>query len=139
MSIKFDRAQKKYSYFDKNGVEINAGDTIRRDGLGGVDKVYEWESEDGVRGLGTDATNPVWIKNGRAVPCEFGIYRLDEVDCATSEVIKPTIIQVAHLIEYLLGDASKENKAAEIKAARDNGLITRDEAIDLAVEYFTGK
>lgn len=92
MSIKFDRAQKKYSYFDKNGVEINAGDTIRRDGLGGVDKVYEWESEDGVRGLGTDATNPVWIKNGRAVPCEFGIYRLDEVDCATSEVLRDYMV-----------------------------------------------
>lgn len=92
MSIKYDRAQKKYSYFDKNGVEIHAGDTIRRDGLGGVDKVYEWESEDGVRGLGTDATSPVWINDGRAVPCEFGIYPLDEADCATSEVLRDYMV-----------------------------------------------
>lgn len=26
--------------------------------------------------LGTDATNPFWIKIGRAIPCEFGIYPL---------------------------------------------------------------
>lgn len=24
--------------------------------------------------LGTDATNPIWIEKGRAVPCEYGIY-----------------------------------------------------------------
>lgn len=28
--------------------------------------------------LGTDATNPSWIASGRAVPCEYGIYPLED-------------------------------------------------------------
>lgn len=68
-------------YFDKNGVEIFEGDFIV---LNAPDyyyhnkpmQVYEWEDEYGNKGLGIDATNPVWIENGRACPCEFGIYPL---------------------------------------------------------------
>ena len=35
--------------------------------------------------LDTDATNPVWIADGRAVPCEYGIYPLEE---ETEEIVK---------------------------------------------------
>lgn len=27
--------------------------------------------------LGTDATNPSWLESGRAFPCEWGIYPLE--------------------------------------------------------------
>ena len=33
-----------------------------------------------------DATNPVWIADGRAVPCEYGIYPLEEAE--TEEIVK---------------------------------------------------
>lgn len=85
--IQFDKKQNRYRYFDKHGVEIHEGDKIRR-ASGQVEMVYEWENIYGERGLGTDATNPVWIENGRAVPCEFGIYNLDGVDCSTCEVVR---------------------------------------------------
>ena len=65
-------------YYDKNGVELNAGDYIRVNENGKPYMLYEWEDEYGNTGLGTDATNPVWIEKGRAVPCEFGIYPLTE-------------------------------------------------------------
>lgn len=86
-SMMFDKTQNRYRYFDKNGAEIHAGDKIRR-ASGQVEKVYEWENEFGERGLGTDATNPAWVESGRAVPCEFGIYGFDSVDCATCEVVR---------------------------------------------------
>ena len=69
--IKYENGKARY--FDKNGKEIFDGDTIRYND-GEEKKVYLTESET----LGTDATNPAWIKSGRAVPCEFGIYPLTE-------------------------------------------------------------
>ena len=82
--IKIENGQRKY--FDRNGVEITEGCTIR----------CNWEAEeyrdkivyltaDGQ--LGTDATNPKWIKSGRAVPCEFGIYPLTLEQTNTVEVV----------------------------------------------------
>ena len=74
---------RKYRYFDKNGVEIHEGDMVRSF-LGNVYKVYL--TEDGE--LGTDATNPKWIETGRAVPCEYGIYPFTEEDMKLLRVIK---------------------------------------------------
>ena len=65
-----------YRYFDMNGIEIHEGDYILNVDDGSVQKVYLGES----RQLGTDATNPAWIKSGRAVPCEYGLYPLTHDD-----------------------------------------------------------
>ena len=73
--------EDKPRYFDKNGKEIFAGDTIKY--LDGTkEKVYLTEKGT----LGTDATNPLWIEKGRAVPCEYGIYPLTEAELAEVEV-----------------------------------------------------
>ena len=68
-------------YFDKNGVELFDGDTVKFGDR--VEKLYL--TVDGE--LGTDATNPVWIKSGRAIPCEYGIYPLEFSEMAEIEKI----------------------------------------------------
>ena len=73
-------------YHDRNGVELNAGDYIKLNEYAQPQMLYEWEDEYGNKGLGTDATNPAWIKSGRAVPCEFGIYNLNHEDMQSCEV-----------------------------------------------------
>ena len=72
----------KVLYFDKNGKEIKDGCNIKYPD-GTVKKVYLTESEE----LGTDATNPLWIESGRAVPCQFGIYPLEEYETNEVEVV----------------------------------------------------
>ena len=47
------------------------------------------------------------------------------------------IIKIAYLIEYLIGDATKEDKVAVLKLAVRNREVTQDEAIDLAIEYLS--
>ena len=48
------------------------------------------------------------------------------------------ILAVARLIRVLESkNYSKNEKVEEIKLARDNGDITPDEALELAIEYFT--
>lgn len=74
-------------YKDKNGEEICAGDYIRFSEKGEPQRVYEWEDSCGTRGLGTDATNPAWIKSGRACPCEFGIYDITNEDMKYCELV----------------------------------------------------
>lgn len=69
-------------YYDKNGVEITAGNLIRYND-GSVRTVYLTDKDE----LGTDATNPEWIKSGRAVPCEYGIYPLTLSETDEVEVI----------------------------------------------------
>lgn len=59
-------------YFDKEGNELHEGDSVRYPD-GRVKGVYM--TEDGW--LGTDATNPEWIRTGKAVECEYGIYPFD--------------------------------------------------------------
>lgn len=71
---------KNGHYYDKNGIEIHDGDTIKWDN-GKIEKVYLTEDNE----LGTDATNPAWIENGKACPCEFGIYPLVEEDMTEIE------------------------------------------------------
>lgn len=70
--VSYDTKTDTYRYFDKNGVELFDGDTIRW-GDGKVEKVALGESGQ----LGVDATNPAWIKSGRAVPFQFGLYPLE--------------------------------------------------------------
>ena len=72
MRIKYGK--EKNRYFDVDNHEIFEGDIVWMDGR--EQKVYL--SEDGY--LGTDATNPYWIKWGRAVECQYGIYPFDEKD-----------------------------------------------------------
>lgn len=45
------------------------------------------------------------------------------------------IIKVAHLVEYLISDASREEKRDEIKLAISEGVIDVGEGLDLIVEY----
>lgn len=73
----------KLKYYDKNGVEITEGSLIRYPD-GRERKVYLTENGE----LGTDATSPSWIESGRAVPCEFGIYTLDEEETEDVEVVE---------------------------------------------------
>lgn len=75
-------------YVDKNGVEIHEGDFIKLNENAKPEMVYEWEDEYGHTGLGTDATNPYWIETGRAYPCEYGIYPLDDDDLSECVVVK---------------------------------------------------
>ena len=50
------------------------------------------------------------------------------------------ILEVARLIRVLEdGDISRQDKVEQIKLVRGNGDITDGEALDLAVEYFTGR
>ena len=67
-------------YYDKNGNEIHNGDTIKWDN-GKIEKVYLTEEDM----LGTDATNPKWIEDGKAYPCEYGIYPFSKSDMAEIE------------------------------------------------------
>lgn len=61
-------------YYDMNNEPIHENDIVI---MGGEKKtVYLTEDNE----LGTDATNPIWIENGRAFPCEFGIYPFNEYD-----------------------------------------------------------
>lgn len=72
----------KMKYLDKNGREITKNCRIRYEN-GDVKVVYLTENGE----LGTDATNPVWIKNGRSVPCEYGIYPLTEEETNNVQVV----------------------------------------------------
>lgn len=84
--IKVENGQKRY--FDRNGKEITEGCEIQYlhgdRSLGRTERVYK--TEDGE--LGTDATNPVWIERGLAVPCEYGIYPLTKEETEMVEVVE---------------------------------------------------
>ena len=73
-------------YFDRNGVEILEGDKVKFDVGGRIETVYR--SEDG--NLGVDATNKAWLENGRAYPCQYGIYpfNLEDMRSCTKYVEK---------------------------------------------------
>lgn len=70
-----------YRYFDKNGTELRDGDIIRYDS-GNEEKLYLTMNGR----LGMDATNPSWVKSGRAIPCEYGVYPLEYSE--TKEIVK---------------------------------------------------
>lgn len=69
-------------YYDKNGKEISEGCSIKYPD-GTIKEVFK--TTEGF--LGTDATNPLWIKSGKAVPGEYGIYPFDCKETETVEVI----------------------------------------------------
>lgn len=76
-----------WRYYDKNGVEINAGDIVLLNAgtrFERLEKVYATDNGE----LGTDATNHKWIESGRAVACEYGIYPLTGDDLCDSIVQK---------------------------------------------------
>lgn len=74
---------KSLKYYDKHGVEITEGCTIKyADGKTKI--VYLTENNE----LGTDATNPSWIESGWAVACEFGIYPLENEETEEIEVVR---------------------------------------------------
>ena len=79
--IKYENG--KYRYFDRNGKEI-VRDCIIRYPDGKEMIVYETVEGE----LGTDATNPVWIEKGWAVPCEYGIYPFEDKETEEVEVIE---------------------------------------------------
>ncbi len=62
-------------YFDNNGEELQDGDMVSIAGSQ-PKKLYLTEDME----LGTDATNPLWIKSGKAAPCEYGVYPLTRGD-----------------------------------------------------------
>ena len=72
--MRIDSDNGTLRYYDTNGREIHEGDTVKM--CGGLKKVYR--TEKGY--LGTDATNPEWIKKGMAVEGEYGIYPFEEAD-----------------------------------------------------------
>lgn len=76
------KATPIHQYFDKNSKEITEGCRVKYED-GTIKQVYLTEA--GL--LGTDATNPAWIKSGRAEPCEYGIYPFDCEDISGIEVV----------------------------------------------------
>ena len=93
--IKFEKETKKYRYFDKHGQEIMEGNYILMDGK--YRRVYLTDAEYGI--LGTDATNPSWVKSGRALPCEYGCYELttqDTEECICYEEQKNGNLMAKH-------------------------------------------
>ena len=69
-------------YVDKYGDVINNGDFVKYPD-GTIKEVYLTEEGE----LGTDATNPLWIESGRAVPCEYGIYPFESSDLMSVVII----------------------------------------------------
>ena len=75
--------EERQRYFDKNGKEITEGCMVKYPS-GTIRKVYL--TVDGE--LGTDATNPLWIEMGKAVPCEYGIYPFEYGETEELEVVE---------------------------------------------------
>ena len=46
------------------------------------------------------------------------------------------ILEVVRLVLVLESDVDRDTKVQQIKLVRDNGDITPDEALELALEYF---
>ena len=73
----------KCRYFDRNGKEILEGCKVKF--CDKIKEVYLTTEEDE---LGLDATNPIWIEKGWAVPCEYGIYPLTDEDTESMKVVE---------------------------------------------------
>jgi len=77
-----------YHYYDMHGNELHEGDIIRFNN--GVNKPSDdkelYRTISGY--LGTDATNHVWVENGRSVSCEYGIYPLEQYEMHYVELVR---------------------------------------------------
>jgi len=73
--IKYDSENGIFRYWDCEGNELHDGDVVKTND-GSIKKLYL--TDQGT--LGTDATNPSWIESGKAVPCEYGVYPLEDSD-----------------------------------------------------------
>lgn len=73
--IIWNEEARRYQYFDKNFNEVHKGDFLT-DGK----RVYEVFQVEGEQELGRDATNPLWVRSGRAAPAQYGLYKFDEQD-----------------------------------------------------------
>ena len=84
-----ERIDEILHYFDMDGNEILEGDTVRMnaDDLPHSREIEVMASDD-EEYLGEDATNPVWVQNGRAYPGEFGMYPFNQEDLRHMELIK---------------------------------------------------
>lgn len=95
-------------YFDKNGEEITQG-LIVEDETGQKKVIYSTIHGE----LGTDATNPDWIKMGLACSGMFGIYPLT-IDDTESIVIVPLSVEAKRFVmeqggnEYLVEQIAEE-------------------------------
>lgn len=67
----------EFVYFDKEGNELRDGDYIQWND-GKVQQVCLTDSGE----LGVDATNPLWIETGIAIPFEYGAYPLGPQEMA---------------------------------------------------------
>lgn len=70
MTIKYPDG--KPQYFDNDGAEISDGDIVFTEGRNR--RVLLTDRDE----LGTDATNPAWIKAGRASEGDCGVYPFEE-------------------------------------------------------------
>lgn len=70
-------------YFDKNGTPIIDGCKIKFPS-GKIKEVFLADTGE----LGTDATNPLWVEDGRAYPCQYGIFTLTYEDTEEVEVVE---------------------------------------------------
>lgn len=74
LTMKITDTKGKYHYYDTYGIEIQEGDIVLMNGQ--RETVYLTECGE----LGTDSTNPIWIRRGWAYPCEYGIYPFNTAD-----------------------------------------------------------
>ena len=70
------------TYYDKNGDVLEEGVVIKYVSTGATHELVR--TEDG--NLGYDATNPAWIKCGKAAPFEYGVYPLEESELDDVEI-----------------------------------------------------
>ena len=73
-------------YFDKNGNELHDGDVVEYTS-GRTEVLYLTNKGE----LGTDATNPEWIRTGRAEPGEYGLYPLTVAELREIVLREPKI------------------------------------------------
>lgn len=81
----FSEVKNKTQYFDKNGLEIRAGMTLRHDD-GEEKEVFECGDEFGNGNLGFMASNPRFLKNHPDWPVEY--YPLYQFNLAEWEIVE---------------------------------------------------
>lgn len=99
--IKWNQHKQRYQYYDRNGYEITEGMYILIDGAYRL--IYATED-----GLGTDATNPSWLKSGKAEPCQYGIYGLTTLETEECDFYEyDARYEVGGLVERLINVADR--------------------------------